>query len=364
MNIPKTGVITFDNPWDETDKKQEAKKPDFILHEKKDKSWKTKEQMPFNNNILIVIVILLPLLAWLSTGFFIVEPDQEALIIRFGKYHTTASSGLSYKFPDPIDKAIKVSVTAINRELIGLRNQGNNGLKTDDNNKVNIQEESQMLTGDENIIDMHFFVQWKIKDAYNYIFKTRDNMLDANTLRVTAESAMREVIGLVKLNEAISEQRQDIEKQAKVILQKMLDDYQTGIEVVNLGILYSYVPAEVKDAYRDIQAAKADKEREINQAYAYRNDILPKARGGVSAILENAKGQKETIVSEAQGRANRFNSVQREYQISPEITRKRIYIETMEQVLNEKDKVLISKGLSSSILPLLPIDKNKYNDKQ
>jgi membrane protease subunit HflK len=170
---------------------------------------------------------------------------------------------------------------------------------------------------------------------------------------------MREVIGLVKLNEAISEQRQDIEKQASVILQKMLDDYQTGIEVVNLGILYSYVPSEVKDAYRDIQAAKADKEREINQAYAYKNDILPKARGLVSAILEDAKGQKETIVSEAQGQANRFNSIQQEYQISPDITRKRIYIETMEKVLSEKDKVLISKGLSSSILPLLPIDKNK-----
>lgn len=364
MTSPKIGVNSFDNPWDESEKKKESKKPDFVIHdnEKKGGSWNGKNQMQFNGNpkAILAIVILLPLLAWLSTGFFIVEPDQEALIIRFGKYHSTASPGLSYKFPDPIDKAIKVSVTTINRELVGLKAQGNGGfVKGDDNNKVNIPEESQMLTGDENIIDMHFFVQWKIKDSYNYIFKTRDNMFDANTLRVTAESAMREVIGLVRLNEAISEQRQDIEKQAKVILQKMLDDYQTGIEVVNLGILYSYVPAEVKDAYRDIQAAKADKEREINQAYAYKNDILPKARGQVSAILEDAKGKRETIVSEAQGQANRFNSIQKEYQLSPEITRKRIYIETMESVLSEKDKVLMSKGVSNSTLPLLPIDKNK-----
>ena len=366
MTGDKTVVITFDNPWEENDKNQKSSKPDFVIHDKKNHSSNNQDKMLFNNNprLLLLVVILLPLLAWLSTGFFIVEPDQEALIIRFGKYHTTVSSGLSYKFPDPIDKAIKVSVTAINRELIGLRTQAIGGIKSEDINKINIQEESQMLTGDENIIDMHFFVQWKIKDSYNYIFKTRDNILDANTLRVTAESAMREVIGLVKLNEAISEQRQDIEKQAKVILQKMLDDYQTGIEVVNLGILYSYVPTEVKDAYRDIQAAKADKEREINQAYAYRNDILPKARGGVSAILEDAKGQKETIFSEAQGQANRFNSIQREYQISPEVTKKRIYIETMEKVLSGKDKVLLSQGMSSSILPLLPIDKNKYNDKQ
>lgn len=364
MTSLKTEVNSFDNPWDESDKKKDSKKQNFVLYDSDERgsSSNGKNQMQFNGNskTILIVVILLPLLAWLSTGFFIVEPDQEALIIRFGKYHSSASPGLSYKFPDPIDKAIKVSVTTINRELIGVRSQTQGFAKSDDGAKINVTEESQMLTGDENIIDMHFFVQWKIKDAYNYIFKTRENPIsDTNTLRVSAESAIREVIGLVKLNEAISEQRQDIEKQAKVILQKMLDDYQTGIEVVNLGILYSYVPAEVKDAYRDIQAAKADKEREINQAYAYRNDILPKARGQVSAILEDAKGKKETIVSEAQGQANRFNSIQKEYQVSPEITRKRIYIETMESVLSEKDKVLMSKGISSSTLPLLAIDKNK-----
>ncbi len=362
MTSTKTEVNSFDNPWDEGDKKKDSTKPDFVMHDNKKNggAW-NKNQMQFNGNpkIVLAILILLPLIAWLSTGFFIVEPDQEAIIVRFGKYHSTASPGLSYKFPDPIDKAIKVSVTTINREMIGVKTQGSAFTKGDDSNKVNIPEESQMLTGDENIIDMHFFVQWKIKDPYNYVFKTKDNMFDGNTLRVTAESAMREVIGLVKLNEAISEQRQDIENQTKVILQKMLDDYQTGVEIFNLGILYSYVPAEVKDAYRDIQAAKADKEREINQAYSYRNDILPKARGQVSAILEDAKAKKETIVSEAQGQANRFNSIQKEYQLSPEITKKRIYIETMESVLAEKEKVLISKGVSSSILPLLSIDKNK-----
>jgi membrane protease subunit HflK len=361
MTSIKTEVNSFDNPWDENDKKKDSKRQNFVLHDNDNSgSSNGKNQIPFNGNskTIAIVVILLPLLAWLSTGFFIVEPDQEALIIRFGKYHSSASPGLSYKFPDPIDKAIKVSVTTINRELIGVRSQGLG--KIDDSAKINVTEESQMLTGDENIIDMHFFVQWKIKDAYNYIFKTRENPIsDTNTLRVSAESAIREVIGLVKLNEAISEQRQDIEKQAKIILQKMLDDYQTGIEVVNLGILYSYVPAEVKDAYRDIQAAKADKEREINQAYAYRNDILPKARGQVSAILEDAKGKKETIVSDAIGQANRFNSIQKEYQISPEITRKRIYIETMESVLSDKDKVLMSKGISGSTLPLLQLDKNK-----
>jgi membrane protease subunit HflK len=212
-----------------------------------------------------------------------------------------------------------------------------------------------MLTGDENIIDLHFFVQWKIKDSYNYVFKIRDISSESNTLRLSAESAMREVMGLVKLNDAISEQRQDIEKKAKVILQKMLDEYQTGIEVVNLGILYSYVPSEVKDAYRDIQAAKADKEREINQAYTYRNDILPKARGQVFAILEEAKGKKETIISEAQGQANKFTSIYNEYKVVPELTKKRLYIEAMETILADKEKILITKGVSNSVLPLLPL---------
>ena len=212
-----------------------------------------------------------------------------------------------------------------------------------------------MLTGDENIIDLHFFVQWKIKDAYNYVFKIRDISSESNTLRLSAESAMREVMGLVKLNDAISEQRQDIERQARIILQKMLDEYQTGIEVVNLGVLYSYVPSEVKDAYRDIQAAKADKEREINQAYAYRNDILPKARGRVFSILEEAKGKRETIISEAQGQANKFTSIYNEYKVVPELTKKRLYIEAMESILANKEKILMTKGTSNSVLPLLPM---------
>jgi membrane protease subunit HflK len=338
------------NPW-EADQVKKPKK------EKKD-NQDNKNFMPDPNSLdkgikfILLLLLFVPLLAWLSTGFYTIQPDEEGVLIRFGKYYGKSQPGLRYKFPDPIDKVTKVSVTNINREVIGTKIQFNSG----DNS---IPEESQMLTGDENIIDLHFFIQWKIKDSYNYVFKIKDMSPENSTLRLSAESAMREVMGLVKLNEAISEQRLDIEKKVKVILQKMLDEYQTGIEVVNLGILYSYVPAEVKDAYRDIQAAKADKEREINQAYAYRNDILPRARGEVFAILEKAKGQKESVMSEAKGQANKFISILKEYKIAPELTKKRLYLETMEEVLSDKEKLVITKDMANSSLPILQLEKNK-----
>jgi membrane protease subunit HflK len=353
----------FDNPWDDNEKtkpKDIKKGINFVMwNNDKTSNGSPKDPSSLDKGLklIMLVVFIFPILAWLSTGFYTVEPDQEGVIIRFGKYHATTQPGLRYKFPDPIDKVIKVSVTAINREIIGARIPTGIDMtnRSDDKAKINIPEESQMLTGDENIIDLHFFVQWKIKDAYNYVFKIRDISSESNTLRLSAESAMREVMGLVKLNDAISEQRQDIERQARIILQKMLDEYQTGIEVVNLGVLYSYVPSEVKDAYRDIQAAKADKEREINQAYAYRNDILPKARGRVFSILEEAKGKRETIISEAQGQANKFTSIYNEYKVVPELTKKRLYIEAMESILANKEKILMTKGTSNSVLPLLPM---------
>jgi membrane protease subunit HflK len=344
-------VHSIENPWE--DKGEEVKTSKKAAH-KQDNQFFNQDPNSLDKGIKIIllILILVPLGAWLSTGFYTIQPDEEGVLIRFGKYSGKAQPGLRYKFPDPIDKVTKVSVTNINREVIGTKIQFNSG-------ETSIPDESQMLTGDENIIELHFFIQWKIKDSYNYVFKIKDISPENSTLRLSAESAMREVMGLVKLNEAISEQRQDIEKQAKIILQKMLDDYQTGIEVVNLGILYSYVPAEVKDAYRDIQAAKADKEREINQAYAYRNDILPKARGEVFAISEKAKGKKEAIIAEARGQANKFNSIVKEYLIAPELTKKRLYLETMEEVLSDKEKLLVTQDMANSSLPILQLDKNK-----
>ena len=354
----------FENPWNENGTQNTPKKKNgtkFVIWNTNNKN-QDPQSLDKGLKLILLLILVVPLLLWLSTGFYTIEPDQEGVIIRFGQYIGKSQPGLRYKFPDPIDQVIKVGVTTINRELIGARMAINSDSANKDN-KIDIPEESQMLTGDENILEAQFFVQWKIKDSYNYVFKIRDNFAsENNTLRLSAESAMREVMGLVKLNDAISEQRQDIEKQAKIILQKMLDEYLTGIEVVNLGILYSYVPSDVKDAYRDIQAAKADKERAINEAYAYRNDILPKARGEAFAMLENAKAKKESIIADAMGQAGKFISIHTEYKLAPEITKKRLYIETMESVLSNKDKTLFTKGIGASTLPIIQM-QNSFKDK-
>ncbi len=385
MSILKTTNNAFDNPWDDNqqsdnktasnEKKNRTTRDDvkglgFIMWNNGSKgNNKNNNGRDFGRSIqaLLIIVILFPVLAFLSTGFYIVETDQEGVVTRFGRYNRLSYPGLNYKIPDPIEKVIKVSVTQINREVIGTRAEPENAFfKQKDEaerSELSVPEESRMLTGDENIIDMHFFVQWKIKDAYNYVFKIRDNPIENSTLKLSAESAMREVMGTVKLHEAISEQRQGIEKKAAVILQRILDEYQTGMEVINFGILHSYVPPEVKDAYRDIQAAKADRETSINKAYAYKNDILPRASGEAYAILEKAKGEREAVIADAQGQANKFNTIYNEYRLSKDITKKRLYIETMEEVMRDKDKILVTRNIGGATLPLLPLQNMLANKK-
>lgn len=243
--------------------------------------------------------------------------------------------------------------------------------RNDDINGNNIKladrsDEDQMLTGDENMIDMQFYVQWYIQDAELYVMNIKDE-IGYNTVRVVAESVMRDVVGTVRLYDALSERRESIETQVKQILQKTLDEYKSGIKIKSTGILYSYVAPEVMDAYRDVQSAKADKEREINQAYAYRNDIIPRARGEAQAIIENATAYRDSNISKAKGDAQRYQSILKEYKLSKEIVKKRIYIETLESILSDMDKVIIdSKQIGNSIsgaggvLPILNLN-DRFN---
>jgi membrane protease subunit HflK len=201
---------------------------------------------------------------------------------------------------------------------------------------------------------MHFFVQWYIKNAKDYLFNIKDD-IGESTVKVSAESSMRQIIGRVKISEALSEQRQEIEQRVKTLLQGLLDNYNSGVEIVNVGILYSYVAPEVRDAYRDIQSARADKEGEINNAMAYKNDIIPRARGEAQAIIEEAKGYKESVIARAAGEAERFRNIFSQYQNARDITRKRMYIEAMEQVLKDVNKIVIDKSMTGKTLSLLPI---------
>lgn len=377
-------IHSFQNPWDNERPKSDDLNDIVRRGKAKIDQIFSKGGSKINNinnkgnnkfaKVILVLLIGLPLLGWLSTGFYTVDLDQQGVVTRFGKYNRISEPGLNYKLPDPIEIVEKVSVTRINKEFIGIRSStdrqvnlsaslfGNASSSNDKTDKadLSIPEESQMLTGDENIIDLHFFVQWHVKDPKDYLFNIRDEV-NESTVRSSAESAMRQVIGTVKLYEALSEQRQGIEQRAKVILQQMLDSYNAGVSVTSLGILYSYVPPEVRDAYRDIQSAKADKEREINQAYSYRNDMIPRARGEAQAVISEAKSYKDAVVLKASGESEKFNTIYAQYSKSKDITRKRLYIETMEEVMQKTKKIMVDSNTKSvlQVMSLNDLMKNK-----
>ncbi len=364
----------IDNPWDNNSNSKNSK--DKNINE--GPFTKKKNFTKFNNNMnkshgfrFIYITLIGLLILWLSTGFFTVDTDEEGIIIRFGKYNREVKPGLNYKLPDPIELVEKISVTRIKKDIIGkitspIGFSKNAYLSNADNqqneNDLSYPKESQMLTGDENIIDMHFYIQWKIGNAKNYLFNIKDSKTD-NIVRSAAESVMRQVISEVTLSEALSEKRLLIERDVKNDLQKIMDSYQSGIEIISVGILYSYVGPEVRDSYRDVQSAKADRERYINQAQAYRNEIIPKAKAEAAAIVEQAIAYKGSVISKAYGDANKFNEIFKAYSIDKNITKKRMYLDTMEKIYKDTNKVIIDKEVSNKILPFLPLDKFNNNTK-
>ena len=300
----------------------------------------------------IILALLGLLFLWLLTGIYTVQPDQQALILRFGKYDRTMGPGLHYRLPAPIEKLLKVRVTKINAIEVGYQSLG----KSNINYRT---EESLMLTGDENIVDINFEVQWKIKDAYNFLFNIRDYKEGA-TVKSAAESAMREVIGKTKIALVLAEGRDQVEQETKILLQDILDSYKAGIEIVRLQLLKVDPPAQVIDAFRDVQTAKLDKERAINQAQAYRMGIIPKARGEAQKVLEQAKGYQEQTIAEATGKAERFKKIYFEYAKAPIVTRKRLYIEAMEEVFaNANVTIIDSKASNTGVVPYLPLKQLK-----
>ncbi len=323
---------------------------------------------------IFIILLSITLLFWLSTGFYTIQPDEEGVVLRFGKYNRTSIPGLNYKFPSPIETVTKVSTTRINREIIGFRPTGMQSQtssrffssKSSENADQDIQsipQESQMLTGDENIIDINFDVQWKVKDAKDYLFNLRD-LNHENTVKSCAESAMREVIGLQKISDALAPERFQIEQKAKHLLQEMLDNYKAGVHIERLQMLRVQPPLEVIDSYRDVQSAKADKEKLINEALAYRNSILPRARGEAEQYIQEAEGYKQQVIANAQGESSRFNSVYNEYQKAKDVTRKRMYLETMEDILAGMDKIIMDGNSSGSVVPYLPLNELLKNNNE
>lgn len=284
---------------------------------------------------------------WLATGvFFRVEPDEQGVVMRFGAFHRFATPGLNFRLPSPIEEVYKPKVTRVNRVEIGYRTA-----MTENGVNRSIPEESLMLTGDENIVDIDSEVQWKIRDAKKFLFNVRN---PEETVKAAGESAMRDIVAKTPLSEILTEGRLKVELAAKDLLQHTLDQYDAGIEIVRLQMLKGDPPPEVIDAFRDVQTARADKEREQNEALSYRNDILPRARGQAEQMIQDAEAYQKEVVARSEGEASRFKAVYEEYVKAKDVTKKRMYLETMEKILTGMDKLILDS--KTQPVPYLPLE--------
>ena len=301
----------------------------------------------------LILIALIAIGAWFASGFYTVQPEQLGIVLRFGQYVRDADPGLRYHLPAPIERALTPNVTRVNRVEIGFRSvQEGRSVSSRD-----LAEESMMLTGDENIVDIGFTVFWKIKGAIPFLFGTRD---PEALVKVVAESAMREVVGQTPIQKALTEGREKIEVDTAALMQKLLDNYGAGVEIRQVQLQAVDPPAQVVDAFNDVQRARADRERLRNEAEAYRNDIIPRARGDAERLIQEAQAYREEVTNRAQGDAKRFDSVYQAYQVNKDVTTERIYLETMEQVLKSANKVILGRSEAGQpVVPYLPLPELK-----
>ncbi|ADH90378.1 HflK protein [Ancylobacter novellus DSM 506] len=309
----------------------------------------------------VVVVVVLAILVWLLSGFYRVQPDEQGVVLRFGKFVGTTNPGLNYHLPYPIETVLTPQVTRVNRIDIGIRtgDDPRRGAAMRD-----VSEESLMLTGDENIVDVDFAVFWMVKPAApgstedigaaDFLFNVQN---PEGTIKAVAESAMREVVGRTNIQPILTGARQNIETAVQELMQHTLDSYKSGILITQVQLQKVDPPSQVIDAFRDVQAARADAERLQNEAQAYANRVVPEARGEAARITQGAEGYKERAIIEARGQASRFLSVLTQYQKAPDVTRQRLYLETMERVFGGMDKIIIDPAASgaSGVVPYLPL---------
>ncbi|MDR1498888.1 MAG: FtsH protease activity modulator HflK [Rickettsiales bacterium] len=349
-------VGEFKNPWETTDREKNKEKSkegegSFIgfsfTIDGGGGGKKNGPGMGKPKTKQIIHIILLLLGVWLLSGVYKVETNQQGIVMYFGKFYKITNPGLNYMLPVPIGTLHRVPVTNINKEEFGFRTGTNKG------GSVNMNDESLMLTGDENIVDIDFEVQWRIKDAKNYLFNIRNPLL---TIRMATESAMREIIARRKIDDVLASKKSDISQEALTLLQNILDSYNSGIEILLIQLLRVDPPSEVIGAFRDVQTAKADKERKINEAETYKNDVMPRARGEVESIIMEAEGYKQSVIANTEGEVANFLKVYQEYRKNPVLTKKRIYLETMENIMKDVDKTIIDSKIGSRVLGHFQLD--------
>lgn len=287
--------------------------------------------------------IALVALAFIGYNFFTfrVDPDELGVVLRFGEVNRQALPGLHFRLPPPIETVYQPKVTRVNRIAIGMVPDGRS-----------IPQESLMLTGDENIVDIEFSVLWAIKDARSFLFNMEDPI---NTVKAVAESAMRQVVGRSEIQPVLTQNRSITESQVAAIMQRTLDQYGAGVQVTQVQLNKVDPPSQVIAAFQDVQAAQIDQVRLRNEAETYANRIVPAARGQASQIVANAEAYRDRVVAEAQGQADRFVKVYQSYVAAPDVTRQRMYLETIEQVMGGMDKVIIDDQGANGVVPFLPL---------
>ena len=330
------------SPWDDNDNNANPWADNDVTTPKIKKfTPKKPSELEFRWWWIAGIIVLL----WLASGFYQVQPNEEGVVLRFGAYSETTTPGLHYHLPYPIENVIKVNITQ--ERSINL------GVQESQNISANTFTESHMLTGDENIVDINLTIVWRIENAKDYVFNMQN---PDQTVRVAAQSVLREIVGQSKMMPIISGDRGKVEDETKEELQKVLNEFGAGIRIVRVKLQKADPPKQVVDAFNEVQRAKADMERFKNEAEAYRNEILPKSRGEAAQRLQNAEAYKQAVVNKAQGEADRFLSVYNAYKDGKDVTIKRLYLEAMEKVLGNSDKVIIDSG-KSGVVPYLPLDK-------
>lgn len=318
-----------------------------------------KNAMPGGTGIPPILWVVLFAIGIGVVGFYAftykVNPNQLGVVLRFGEYQAQTGPGLHFRLPYPINEVLLPDVTRNNRIQIGMRSTAG-GANSRAQAIIDRPEESLMLTGDENIVDVDFEVQWKIKDARSFLFNIQK---PEQTVKDVAESAMREIVGTSNIEQILTEAREDVKQKVWKLIQDTLDSYKAGIEIVQVQLQKVDPPSKVIGSFRDVQAARADQERLQNEANAYANRIVPEAKGQAERVLQAAQGYRQQTVAEAVGKASRFKKIYDEYKKAPEVTRQRIFLETMEKVYEGTDKIILGgkQGGGNNVVPYLNLDE-------
>jgi len=303
-------------------------------------------QVDFNPKFLgggIGLLVALAIVVWLASGFYIVDASQRGIVLQFGKYKETTDPGLRWRLPYPIQSVDLVNLTGVRTIEIGYRGS--------ERNKV--LKEALMLTDDENIVNIQFAVQYILNDPSEYLFNNRH---PDEAVMSAAESAVREIVGKSRMNFVLYEGREQIAAQAAKLMQEILDRYKSGILISKVTMQNAQPPEQVQAAFDDAVKAGQDRERQKNEGQAYANDVIPKAKGTAARLMEEASGHKQRVISTAEGDASRFKQVQVEYAKAPEVTRQRMYLETMQQVYSNTSKIMVDAKGQGNLL-YLPLDK-------